>query len=148
MALLEIQWHPDRRQLKGFGLVCLGVFAALGAWVRLADTIPWIELGTDTARGVAIGFWLVAVACAVLAVAAPTVLRPLYLLLTVIGIPIGFVIAHLVMALVFFGVFTPIGLVFRIIGRDALERRFDRRASTYWVARRPAANKSRYFRQF
>lgn len=148
MALLEIQWHPDRGQLRGFGLICVVVFVALGAWVRLAHTVFWLELGPDTARGVAIGFWMVAAGCGGLAAVAPTMLRPLYLLLTVIGLPIGFVIAHVVMAMVFFGLFTPIGLVFRLIGRDALERRLDRNASTYWVPRRPAASASRYFRQF
>jgi protein-S-isoprenylcysteine O-methyltransferase Ste14 len=147
MALLEIQWHPDGRQLRGFGLICVVVFVALGAWVRLTHTVFWLDIGPDTARRVTTGFWIAAAACGALGAVAPTMLRPLYLLLTVIGLPVGFVIAHVVMAIVFFGLFTPIGLVFRLIGRDALDRRIDRNASTYWVPRR-AASARQYFRQF
>ena len=52
------------------------------------------------------------------------------------------------MAVLFYGVFTPIGLFFRLIGRDPLHRRFQPEADTYWVARRPATDVRRYFRQF
>jgi hypothetical protein len=45
-------------------------------------------------------------------------------------------------------VFTPIGLFFRLIGRDPLHRRFQPEADTYWVGRRPATDVRRYFRQF
>lgn len=148
MALLEIQWHPDHRQLRGFGMICVVVFVALGAWVRLAHAVVWLEVEPSTAQWVATFFWMAAAACGGLSVVAPTMLRPLYLFLTVIGLPVGFVIAHVVMAVVFFGLFTPIGIVFRLIGRDALTRRFDRNASTYWVPRPGTRSANQYFRQF
>ena len=55
---------------------------------------------------------------------------------------------HLLLAAVYFGVLTPIGLIMRLAGRDPMERRIDRAAPTYWVARRPVTDVRRYFRQF
>jgi hypothetical protein len=43
---------------------------------------------------------------------------------------------------------TPIAIALRLLGRDPLARRFDRTAPTYWVARRPTTDRTRYFRPF
>ena len=67
---------------------------------------------------------------------------------SLIAFPIGMVIGTLALVLVFYGVITPIGLVFRLIGRDPLHRRYDREASSYWIERRPRPAAKRYFQQF
>lgn len=119
------------------GAVLAALCLALGAgmtWGRVA-------LGPGT---------LCAAAAANLAAAAaaPGLLRPVYVALTTAGLPIGFTVSHVVLAIVYFGVFTPVAAVFRLIGRDALHRRFDRGAETYWTPRRAAPSTKRYFRQF
>jgi hypothetical protein len=53
-----------------------------------------------------------------------------------------------VLAMVYYGIFTPIGLGLRLMGRDPLRRRFDPQARSYWVDRRAPADVKRYFRQF
>ena len=45
--------------------------------------------------------------------------------------PIGWVVSHLLLGVVYFLVLTPIGLTLRALGRDPLERRFDQSASSY-----------------
>lgn len=54
------------------------------------------------------------------------------------------------MAVVFFGVLTPVALVMRLSGRDPLRRRFDRDAASYWLARdsRPDRYQTAMTRQF
>ena len=54
----------------------------------------------------------------------------------------------MIMGFLFFGLITPLGLVFRLIGKDPLNRRFDRAAATYWSDPRPRRGKESYFRQF
>jgi hypothetical protein len=54
-----------------------------------------------------------------------------------LGELMGRVVNPLVLGLMFFGLFTPIALVMRAFGRDALCRRFDAQAPTYWVTRDP-----------
>ncbi len=52
------------------------------------------------------------------------------------------------MALLYYGLFTPVALIFRIMGRDALDRRFEPDAATYWTKRKPVTDRKQYFRQF
>ena len=68
--------------------------------------------------------------------------------MTAVALPIGFVVSHVVMAALFFGLFMPIGLLFRLLGRDSLHRKSDPDASTYWIRRKAVADVRRYFRQF
>ena len=62
--------------------------------------------------------------------------------------PLGFTFSHLVLAAVYYGVLTPIGLVLRLAGRDPLRRRFDRQATTYWIERPTVPDPTRPFKQF
>jgi len=50
---------------------------------------------------------------------------------------LGRVVSPVVLGAIFFGVFTPVGVVMRFFGRDAMCRRFDAAAKTYWVKRDP-----------
>ncbi|HXC13991.1 MAG TPA: hypothetical protein VNV39_14265 [Stellaceae bacterium] len=50
------------------------------------------------------------------------------------------VLGRIVMAILFFAVVTPVGLVMRMAGRDPLRRRLDREASSYWLVRDTTRN--------
>lgn len=148
MALIEITWKPGHRQLRNFGTICLVAFAAVGTWIFFRHTIFGMEMGAGPARITAGVLWVLAGLCGVLRMLAPVALRPLYLALTVITFPIGYVFSHVLLAVMFYVVLTPIGLIFLAFGRDSLRRKFDRQASTYWVRREPVTDVKRYFRQF
>jgi len=147
MAAIPLPLNPSARHLRWFGLiglVLLPILAAL-AWHRFG---VFRALPQAAAGPAAWGLLGVAAWCAVGAAVWPPLLRPLYVVLTVAFYPVGLVVFHAVMAIVFFGVITPVALVFKLIGRDALHRRFDRSAASYWIRRRPPADVKRYFRQF
>ena len=148
MALVNVNWNPDGKQLRMFGLAGLVAFGALGAWVFFRQSLIGFELAGATARIVAYGLWALAAFCGLAAAAAPKAVWPLYLLLTVVALPIGFVLSYVILAVLFFGIFTPMALFFRLIGRDVLCRKFDRAAETYWVRKDPTPETRRYFRQF
>ncbi len=61
--------------------------------------------------------------------------------------PIGFVVSFILLAAFYFLLLTPVALVFRLIGRDALGRRFDAVAPSYWVPHKPSEDMRRYFHQ-
>jgi hypothetical protein len=64
-------------------------------------------------------------------------------------VPLAWSVSTLLLVLVFFVVLTPIGVAFRLLGRDPLKRKFDRNAPSYWVKREETATEaSSYFRQF
>ncbi len=147
MAAIQIDWNPSPRTLRQFGAIGIGAFSlfAVLAHYRLA---AFAFLPDGAIRPTVWVLAGLAAYCAVAAPAAPRALRPLYMLLSAIGYPIGFVISIAIFASVYYLVVTPIGLVFKLIGRDAMNRTFDPNAETYWVPRRPPANMKRYFRQF
>ena len=47
------------------------------------------------------------------------------------------VVSPVVMAVIFFGVFTPVALIMRAMGRDALYRRYEPALPSYWKSREP-----------
>ncbi len=138
MALLDINWNPDQRQLRLFllGLVLLGLLMA--ALLLYKGTSPAV------AAAIVGGALLLAVAGLVV----PPLGRLVYVVWMAVALPIGWTVSHLVLVTVYYSVFTPIGLAMRLAGRDPLHRRFDRAARTYWWPYRQTEDVSRYFRQF
>jgi hypothetical protein len=92
--------------------------------------------------------WLSALVGVVIYYIVPSLRRPVYVGWMYAVYPIGWTISHVMMIVMFYGVLTPVGLIMRLLGRDPLERAFDRSASTYWIAHDPGSDPERYFRQF
>jgi len=80
--------------------------------------------------------------------AVPATMRVLYLGMSHLGLPIGFVVSLVILTAVWYLVFTPIGLVLRLAGYDPLGRRFEPQRDSYWVERRTQPAVQRYFRQY
>lgn len=62
--------------------------------------------------------------------------------------PIGWVISHVLLAVVFYLVVFPIGMLMRMFKYDALSRRFDREKESYWIERERNDDPRKYFRQY
>jgi MFS family permease len=77
----------------------------------------------------------------------PDLLKPVFFVFMVATFPLGLVMGPLILGVIFYGVFTPVALFFKAIGRDTMTRKFDPAAKTYWVEHKDAEPK-RYFRQF
>ncbi len=148
MALIVIDWNPERRVLRQFGGLAAALLGFFGLLVGWRHRFFGIQLTPDTAFLVAAILLFLGLLSALAALLEPSWMRPAYVGLTVLGYPIGYVVSHVVMALIFFGLITPIGLVLRATGRDPLDKGLDRKAETYWVRRGPPAEPSRYFHQF
>ena len=132
--MVSPSFHEDfeRRQAvaagseRGFGVVFAVVFAAVGLW-------PLID-------GDAVRIWALAVAALFTAAAAvaPATLRPFNRLWFLIGLALHRVVNPLVMAILFYLTVTPVALLMRLAGKGPLRLKFDRRAKSYWIERRPA----------
>ena len=147
MAFVKLDLNPPPRILRQFGLIGLMAFAAL-ATMAYWHVGLFRPLSPEAARWSVYVLAALAAYSGLFAAVMPRGLRPLYVLLTIVSYPIGVVVFHVVMAVVFYLVITPMGILFKIVGRDALHRRFDPAAPTYWIRRRPPADAKRYFRQF
>jgi hypothetical protein len=54
----------------------------------------------------------------------------------------------LLLAGVFYGLLTPLGLLFRLLGRDALDRSWRSDHDSYWQEKSAAENSRRYLQQY
>jgi len=138
VSLVEINWNPEKRELHKFGLIAIVVLSAAGLILRFVFG--------------AAGIWAVLLGAAGLCIFLITLAsaragRIIYLGLTFAALPIGFVISVLLMAAFYFFVLTPVGLVFKLLGRDLLNRRFEPDAPTYWTPRQHADDPEHYFHQ-
>lgn len=147
MSMIEMNWKPDRRTLKQFGWISLVAFGLLGvmAWKHW---LAFSRLPASATHATAYALWALAGVSAVLGVAAPALLKPLYVGLMLIALPIGFVLSHVILFVIFYLFFTPLGLVMRLFGYDPMKKQFDLNAKTYWIEREVVTDPKRYFRQF
>lgn len=78
---------------------------------------------------------LISCALSLALLAFPRIITPIYRFWILIGEAIGFVISHSILAILFFGIFTPVALVFRLIGRDVLHQRPNKDTQSYFIDR-------------
>ena len=139
MSIVQINTNPTRRQLNQFGFIWLGFVALIGVIAYFKFHSP----------GAARWLWVAAVAVPVVGWLVPAFMRLVFLGMSYLAWPIGFVVSHVVLAAVYFLVLTPIGLLTRLFGYDSMKKRFDPEAESYWIERSPeAVDAKRYFRQF
>ena len=120
-------------------------FAVIGA-LLLGGFAGWNVYRTGVAPGVVFA----AVAGMVLGLAGlavPAVVRPLYRCALAVTAPIGTVASRLVLAAIYYLLFTPVAIIFRLSGRDEMARRRRPGTSTYWVPKRGARTAQDYLRQ-
>ena len=138
----EVPWNPDRAGRRafaksiaiGFPILAL-VLGALG-FFRTHSWPVWTcwLAGIGFAAGVVL--WLL-----------PQIAKPFYVVWNGLACSIGFVVSNTAVSAVYFLVVTPIGLALRMVGRDPLQRRFERDRDSYWEDAEKAGDAERYFRQ-
>jgi hypothetical protein len=145
--LVEINFDPDTKTLRQFGVIALvgfGVLAVLAYYEKLI-----FSFGLGEARmPLVTTFAALGAIAALFSLVAPRANRVLYVGLTLLAFPIGFVLSYVIMGTLFFLIIGPIALFFRLLGRDFLHRSYDPNASTYWQEARPARDKESYFHQY
>jgi hypothetical protein len=145
--MIEINLRPDERTLRQFGYIAFFGFGFVA-------TIAWFEVlvfafGLGDARPVVAGvFGGLGVLSLLLSLVWPKANLPIYLGLTILSYPIGFVLSYVIMGTLFFLLITPVGLFFKLTGRDALKRRFEPDLASYWIDSRPERPRESYFKQF
>lgn len=139
MAVIEINKNPTVKDLRWFALLWFPAFCGV------VGGLIWHRTGV---LEVAIGLWCAGALVALVGGIAPRSVRWLFLGWMYAAYPIGFVVSHVLLALVFFGILTPIGLVMRLAGRDALKLRKEPDAKSHWVPRKAPRSTDQYFKQF
>lgn len=137
MTLLDKNREPSARELQWFGLLAALFLGLLGG-------LAWWRNDSVGARNV---FWGIGLTLVVVYYAVPPLRRTIFMVWMALVYPIGWTVSHLLLALTYYLVLTPIGLAIRF-KRDPMQRNFNRNAATYWTDHDPSVDTARYFRQF
>jgi hypothetical protein len=121
------------RQFAGLWLVFFIGFALMRAWRG--------QFGPGTGILAALG-----IVVGGLGLVRPAAMRPIFTGWMIAAFPLGWAISRVMLAVMFYVVFTPVALVFRLMGRDALSLR-RLQVESYWKPKSGAADGKEYFRQ-
>jgi len=113
----------DRKGLREFGLVTGGIVAVL-----FGLFFPWL-----LDRPIPRWPWVIFGVLAVMGLAAPMALKPVYKTWMKFGLLMSKVMTPLIMGIAFFLTVTPLALVMRLLGKDYMARKLDRSAASYRV---------------
>jgi len=120
--------HVDSDKIKissnrSFGLLFFVVFLIVSLW-------PLTHEGS-------IRIWSVIISAVflILGLINSKLLTPLNLLWFKFGMILGAIVSPIVMGIVFFLVVTPIGLALSIMGKDLLNKKYNKKKETYWIKR-------------
>ncbi len=138
MQATESPFAPSARTLRQFAGLWVLFFGLLACQAAFRSDHPTVALALAG----------LAVTVEPLGLVKPAAFRPVFLAWMGLAYPTGWVVSHLLLGALFYGLFTPLGWLFRLIGRDALCRRPQVGEMTYWTAKPVAADPSQYFRQF
>ncbi|MDA9858433.1 hypothetical protein N9D23_09945 [Rubripirellula sp.] len=134
MSLIQVNLCPTDRQLRQFGLACLVALPAIG-WI--------VGLGGPKVITLAI----IGILLLIAGLIAPRMLKPFFLLLTLVASPIGMILGELSMLAIYFAIVFPIGLLLRMLHRVPLELNLDRDQKSYWTSKERAKGVTTYYRQ-
>jgi hypothetical protein len=109
---------------RAFGLTIGAVLGLIAVFSFIFGTHGWWWLGA-------------AAVFALSGLLVPAALAPLNRLWFRFGLLLHHIISPVVLALMFYAVMTPIGLLMRLFGKRPLHLRFDRNAGSYWIRRDP-----------
>lgn len=136
MQWSEVTAPPKTKTLRQFAGLCLlfaGGFVAWCAW-HVTLTEPGLLVAAASA------------AVGLIGLVRPAAIRPIYTGWMMVVFPIGWTVSRVMIGVMFFVVFTPVALIFRLMGRDALELKRARRA-TYWSSKSGPGDAAGYLRQ-
>jgi hypothetical protein len=136
MEWSDVRAPRSDRLLRQFAGLTLVVFGGLAGWRAAGGDLGAATIGLAVfALAIGLGGWW-----------KPAAIRPVFQLWMMAAFPIGWVVSNVMLGFLYFGMFTPIALVFRMTGRDVLNRD-GRPADSYWQPGSTAGDPREYFRQ-
>lgn len=136
MTWKDLPRNPSTTTLRQFSAIWLVVFGVLGG-LRIWHGQTFVGCLIVVA----------AVVGGIVGLTAPRLMRPIFVGWMIAVFPIGWLVSHVLMGIVYALLFVPLGIAFRLSGRDSLRVRRENR-DTYWQPKASAADLASYYRQF
>jgi multisubunit Na+/H+ antiporter MnhG subunit len=130
------KFNPDKRTLRKFGMTMGAAFLVISS----------IFLFRQKHSG-AVYSLIISCAFFITGSTLPIALKPVYIIWMRLAFILGWVNTRIILILMFYLIFTPVGLFMRLFGIDPLER--DKKGPTYWkVKEKTEFNPLNYERRF
>lgn len=127
----------DKKTLGKFGVTVGIVLFAFGVILFTAEKSSYIYFGI-------IGIFLI-----LSGILFPAGLKPLNKIWMLLAVILGWISSRVILILLFYLVFAPMGFFLRIFGKDFLQLKFNKESNTYWEKREKTIRESiDYERQF
>jgi len=84
-----------------------------------------------------------------LGVMIPIILKPIYWIWMIFATILGWFMTRVILSLLYYGIMCPIGLISRLLGKQFLDLKWNKKDSTYWNYRSKIIfDKEKYEKQF
>ena len=83
-----------------------------------------------------------------LALSKWSLLIPIFKLWMLLSIIIGWLVLRILLTLTYIVLICPLGIIFRVLGKDSMMRKLDPNATTYWISKVENRDESRYLKKF
>jgi hypothetical protein len=127
----------SKSDLRKFGITMGIVFGLIGG------ALLWREKDYYTI------FVILSTAFIITGLVIPVLLKPIHKGWMTFAVVLGWFMTRLILSILFYCIFTSIGLLSRILGKQFLDLKMDRTRESYWIMREPRTfDKKDYERQF
>ena len=138
MSLVNINWTPNKKELRQFGLTLIIGFSFIGLFFYFFYDKEII----------AYACWLFGFTAGLLGLTGFKLALPVYWAWMFIAFIMGNIMSRLILAIIFYVMVTPISLIMKILRRDRLHLKKPTNSS-YWLEENHVnKNESQYERQF
>ena len=110
----------EKSDLRNFGII-VGIILLI-----ISGFLFWKEIESFQI------FLAIGITLFLTAIAIPAVLKPVYWIWMIFAIILSWIMTRVILSLLFYVVFTSIGLTLRFFGKQFLELRWDKSKESYW----------------
>jgi hypothetical protein len=147
----EIWQHPAQKIRdfgKGLGLLglCLGLIRSAHHLGTRTVVSHILHARFSPIWEISCKFWIGGLVAAILFNAFPGLVRPIYVVVTTVGMTIGFIISRILLTLTYMTLFVVIGRWRR--SSSPINKSFDTGSNSYWKKHARDGRPARYYRQF
>ena len=139
----EMDWNPDLRARKKFAVSLIIGFPVIAVLLALVSYLKTRGVGHFPLWLGAIGFFV-----GIILWLLPQIAKPFYVVWYFFACCMGIVIGNVLFALLFYLVFTPLGLCLRLRRNPPITKGFDKSRKSYWRGTEKPVDLKRYYRQF
>ena len=143
MPFVQLNWKPNRKELRQFGAIFMGGFVLIGL-VKYLWPFEWLIDKNET-----LGAWLIGIGIVVGAIGltGSRLALPLYWAWLGIAFVLGNIMSRVIITLIYFLIFTPMRFLGFLAGRDKLQLKKPQ-TNSYWSDISLPKEIEKYERQF